>query len=393
MKLLVYLLTLVAATIVASCSEEKKQQLTPWGTTLEAAADSIPDDFTLDDILNNGELIMLTLTGPETYYDYHGKGMGTQYMLCEKFASALGVSLRVEVCKDTTDLLTRLDKGEGDIIALALPEKTKGVRICGARDAKRHQGWAVQADNVALADTLDRWYRPSMLTQVRQEMEFMLSTRSVTRHVYSPMLNRSAGIISQYDHLFQKYAPVARWDWRLLAAQCYQESTFDPKARSWVGACGLMQIMPETADQLGLPRSQIYEPEANIAASTKYIAQLDSKLRDIPEKTERTWFVLACYNGGYHHIRDAMELARKHGHNPHRWEEVSPYVLGLREARYYNDPVVRYGYMRGNETVDYVDCIRQRWAQYRGSAGAGSFSGSFGTPTPQPAKKKYRFHI
>ena len=234
MKLLVYLLTLVAATIVASCSEEKKQQLTPWGTTLEAAADSIPDDFTLDDILNNGELIMLTLTGPETYYDYHGKGMGTQYMLCEKFASALGVSLRVEVCKDTTDLLTRLDKGEGDIIALALPEKTKGVRICGARDAKRHQGWAVQADNVALADTLDRWYRPSMLTQVRQEMEFMLSTRSVTRHVYSPMLNRSAGIISQYDHLFQKYAPVARWDWRLLAAQCYQESTFDPKALSWV---------------------------------------------------------------------------------------------------------------------------------------------------------------
>ena len=393
MKLLVYLLTLVAATIVASCSEEKKQQLTPWGTTLEAAADSIPDDFTLDDILNNGELIMLTLTGPETYYDYHGKGMGTQYMLCEKFASALGVSLRVEVCKDTTDLLTRLDKGEGDIIALALPEKTKGVRICGARDAKRHQGWAVQADNVALADTLDRWYRPSMLTQVRQEMEFMLSTRRVTRHVYSPMLNRSAGIISQYDHLFQKYAPVARWDWRLLAAQCYQESTFDPKARSWVGACGLMQIMPETADQLGLPRSQIYEPEANIAASTKYIAQLDSKLRDIPEKTERTWFVLACYNGGYHHIRDAMELARKHGHNPHRWEEVSPYVLGLREARYYNDPVVRYGYMRGNETVDYVGRIRQRWAQYRGSAGAGSFSGSFGTPTPQPAKKKYRFHI
>ena len=215
------------------------------------------------------------------------------------------------------------------------------MRICGARDAKRHQGWAVQADNVALADTLDRWYRPSMLTQVRQEMEFMLSTRSVTRHVYSPMLNRSAGIISQYDHLFQKYAPVARWDWRLLAAQCYQESTFDPKARSWVGACGLMQIMPETADQLGLPRSQIYEPEANIAASTKYIAQLDSKHRDIPEKTERTWFVLACYNGGYHHIRDAMELARKHGHNPHRWEEVSPYVLGLREARYYNDPVVR----------------------------------------------------
>ena len=64
--------------------------VTPWGTVI----DSIPasDGFTLSDIMSNGELIMLTLSGPETYYDYHGKGMGTQFLLCEKFAQQLGVS-------------------------------------------------------------------------------------------------------------------------------------------------------------------------------------------------------------------------------------------------------------------------------------------------------------
>ena len=207
------------------------------------------------------------------------------------------------------------------------------------------------------------------------------------------MLDKGAGIISKYDHLFQKYAPVARIDWRLLAAQCYQESTFDPKARSWAGACGLMQIMPETADHIGLPRHQLYEPEANIAAAVKYIAQLNEKFRDIPDKAERTNFVLASYNGGYHHIRDAMALAKKHGKAPHHWRDVAGFVLGLRESRFYNDPIVKYGYMRGHETVDYVERIHARYGQYRGSASSCSFQGSYDNLEPQRAKKKYKYHI
>lgn len=393
MRQVCFLFAIFAIFIYTSCSRSKQQQFTPWGTALEQEADTVATDFTLDDILHNGELIMLTLTGPESYYDYHGRGMGVQYLLCEKFAQAIGVSLRVEVCKDTAELLRRLDAGEGDIAAFALPKSSKDVIYCGFYDQQKQTSWAVATGNEALADTLNRWFKPSLVAQVQREQDFAFSSQSVTRHVYSPMLNRSKGVISHYDHLFMKYAPVARWDWRLLAAQCYQESTFDPKARSWAGACGLMQIMPETADRLGLARSQLFEAEPNIAAAVKYIDQLNKQLRDIPDKMERTNFVLASYNGGYHHIRDAMALAKKHGRDPHRWIDVSQFVLGLREAKYYNDPIVKYGYMRGNETVDYVSRIRSRWSQYRGSASIGSFSGSFGTPTPQKATKKYRFHI
>lgn len=392
---------------LASC-EDKRPETTPWGTpssevagpeSNNGSASASTDKFTLSDIVNNGELIMLTMSGPETYYDYHGHGMGLQYLLCERFASGLGVSLRVEVCKDTMEMVRRLRQGEGDVVAYPLPTTFEGIEYCGATTKEMREGlkdslrlsWAVQKGNRELADTLNRWFRPELIAQIRKQESFALSKQSVTRRVYSPMLNKKSGVISHYDHLFQQYASVARWDWRLLAAQCYQESTFDPRAHSWAGACGLMQIMPATAAHLGLPKSQIYEPEPNIAAAAKYINELTGHFSDIPNREERCYFVLGAYNGGFFHIRDAMALAKKYGRNPHRWADVSEYVLKLSSAEYYNDPVVKHGYMRGSETADYVARIRDRWAQYRGMARGGSFD--FGTMTPRRANKKNKYKI
>jgi membrane-bound lytic murein transglycosylase F len=150
-----------------------------------------------------------------------------------------------------------------------------------------------------------------------------------------------------------------------------------------------MQIMPATATHLGLHHSQIFEPEPNIAAAAKYIAQLTTHFNDIPERNERCYFVLAAYNGGFFHIRDAMSLAQKNGRDPHRWDEVSDYVLKLSTPEYYRDPVVKHGYMRGSETVNYVAGIRNRWAQYRGFARAASAPGLTGTPRPAKRKNKY----
>ena len=381
--------------MLAACNHKKQNQPveTPWGTTLGAdTAVATNGTFSLSDIIRNGELIMLTLTGPENYYDYHGRGMGLQYLLCERFAKSLGVSLRVEVCKDTTEMVEKLKNGEGDLVAFFLPKRVGGVFFCGPAPSSGNAQWAVQKGNEELADTLNRWFKPTLLAKIKAEEQFALSSRSITRHVYSPMLDRKAGIISQYDHLFQKYAPTARWDWRLLAAQCYQESTFDPQARSWAGARGLMQIMPATAAHLGLPAHQVHEPEPNVAAATRLIRELDGKFNDIGDRMERIRFILASYNGGPGHVRDAMALARKYGRNPQRWEEVAPFVLRLSTPQFYNDPVVKNGYMRGSETVDYVERIGNRWQQYMGMA-SGGISGSYGSMVPQRATKKYRFHL
>ena len=319
----------------------------PWGEVSDSVGTDA--DFDLGEIQQSGEMILLTMTGPEYYYDYRGRHLGTQYLLAEKFASQVGVRLRVEVCRDSADMVARLQAGEGDI--MASPEVGRLV---------------ASPDKEELAQELKEWYKPAMLEAVRQQEAYLLSNRSVKRRVFSPMLDRKGGIISRYDGYFQQYCRPIRWDWRLMAAQCYQESTFDPQATSFAGACGLMQIMPSTADHLGVPRDQIFDPEQNIAAAARYLGKLEQTFSDIQDRRERTNFILAAYNGGVHHIRDAMALCQRDGHNAHQWVNVSEYVLKLAQPKYYNDPIVKYGYMRGSETADYVQKIQQRWESYRG---------------------------
>lgn len=422
MRKKLYLYAFYALILLGSCENRKPQQeLTPWGTPIgevedmsdgeEGTADESANKnkrqkgFSLEDIQENGELIMLTVNGPTTYYDYHNHGMGLQYLLCEKFAQQIGVSLRVEECKDTTEMIQKLTKGEGDIIAVPLSRKqTKGdLLFCGVTPDSTRTQWAVVGGNKSLADTLNGWFKPKMIAETKKEESWLLSSASVTRHVYSPFLNRSKGVISRYDHLFQRYSGTARMDWRLMAAQCYQESCFDPNAKSWAGACGLMQIMPSTADHLGLPMSAIHDAESNVAAAAKYMAELQGHFSDIGDPTQRVLFALAAYNGGFHHIRDAMNLTRKHGGNPYNWGHVREYVLRLAQPAYYRDPVVKYGFMRGTETADYVDRIRARWSEYCGGAsfhdsyrggsrgiGGGAFHGA-----PMKSKRHYqgKYHI
>ena len=363
--------------MLTSCSQKQEQPLTPWDEE-ETSTDTGPSVFDLEQIVSNGELIALAMTGPETYYDYRGKHLGTEYMLCQRFTNKIGVSLRVEVCRDSAEMVRRLHDGDADIILFHNQPNVKQL------------AWKIGEDKPQLKKALQEWYRPQFLDEVKKEEDYLLSSRSVKRRVYAPMLNAKGGVISHYDALFQQHCRSIRWDWRLMAAQCYQESTFDPQARSWAGACGLMQIMPTTADHLGLARSDMFNPERSIAAAAKLIGELDRSFSDIRNQQERIKFILAAYNGGANHVRDAMALAKKNGRDPQRWADVSHYILLLAQPEYYNDPIVKYGYMRGSETAGYVDKIMQRWNGYRGvkSPSIGGMSG-----TPQRAtheKKKYK---
>lgn len=388
-----YVFLVSALILFAGCVNDRQAETTPWGTTLQnnkVAANHVEDSlgvdtYKLSDIQNNGEMIMLTLTGPDSYYDHRGYKMGLQYKLCEKFAQKIGVSLRVDVCKDIDEMLEKLKEGEGDVIAYPLPQGLRDVLYCAS-------SWAVNMGNRELADSLNQWYSPQLAEKVKEDEEFLLSTRSITRHEYAQVLNKAGGVISHYDEYFRRYAPLARWDWRLLAAQCYQESTFDPKAQSFAGACGLMQLMPGTAQDLGLKPEQVWEPEKNIAAAAKYISQLNYHFKDIRNSNERTKFVLAAYNGGMFHVRDAMLLTEKNGGNPHIWNDVSEYIRKLATPEFYNDSIVRYGYMRGSETADYVTRIHSLWSKYRGVAKPDHSKGA-ASPKPKKAKRKNKYRV
>ena len=389
-----YILWFVLLALFGGCTPRKRQDVAPWGNSLYGGS-MASATFSINDILSSGEMIVLTLNGPDTYFVYRGRNMGTQLLLCERFAQRLGVALRVELCKDTTELLTKLRAGEGDVAAVPLTRKrTEGIRYCSFACNDQNGAWAVNAACDELADSLNRWFTPSLLLTIKKEEKRLFTSGSVRRHTYAPMLHADRGIISSYDALFMRYAPVARWDWRLLAAQCCQESAFDSRACSWAGAKGLMQIMPGTAAELGLAQEDIFKPEANIEAAARLIAKLNVKFQDVRNAQERIFFVLASYNGGAFHIRDAMALAKKNGRNPQRWSDVAEFVLKLESPQYYRDAIVKYGYMRGSETVDYVARIYERWVKYRGAArGQVPNIGNGGAYEPQKATKKRKYKL
>ena len=326
--------------------------------------------FDYERIQASGELIVVTLSGPETYFEYHGRGMGMQYALAENFAKHAGLRLRVETVRDTTALRQLLSSTDADVAMLQLPLsfiRAAGFRAAGARDTARHTSWAVKATSEDLAQALDRWYTAGINVSVaKEEKARMKERRQVRRKVRAPYISREKGLISTYDDHFRAAARLTGWDWRLIAAQCYQESGFDPNAVSWAGAKGLMQIMPATAKHLGLPLEQIHAPAENIAAAARFIKELSARFSDVRDREEKVKFVLAAYNGGYYHVRDAMALARKYGKNPFLWEDVSFFIRGLSSERYYRDPIVKYGYMIGSETSDYVASVVERWRMYGG---------------------------
>lgn len=397
MKRLVSVYLLFALLFFLVGCKKETERTTIWGETLDVGVAAV-EDIQFSDIQLNGEMIVLTISGPDTYFDYHGRDAGTQFLACEKFAKNVGVSLRVELCKDTAEVLNRLRNREGDVAVLQLVKSSMlcqdfkdDILFCGMAKSDSSQ-WAVSSGNKSLADTLNGWYDAKILAAVESEMKRMNTSPYVTRHVYSPMQDSEHGIISSYDAYFKQYAPIAGFDWRLLAAQCYQESAFDVRAVSWAGAQGLMQIMPSTASHLGMSSGDVWNAERNIEAATRYIKELSAQFRDIESSAERKKFVLASYNGGYNHIRDAMALTRKYGGNAKSWSDVRKYVLLLSDSKYYTDEVVKYGYMRGSETAGYVDSIISRWNSYKNKV-AGGLVGSTDSSIPRPAKKPHRFKL
>jgi len=345
------------------------------------------EDVNVSRIVESGELIVATISSPETYFEYQGVGMGLQYALAADFAATLGVGVRVELANDTTSLLRLLNTGDADLIALQLPDtyiKGEGMLAAGAMDKQAHTAWAVRKDAGDLADALGEWYDDGVKTSVeKKENKRYRERRQVRRSVRAPYISHEKGIISTYDNYFKEAAHATGWDWRLIAAQCYQESGFDPNAVSWAGARGLMQIMPSTARHLGLAEEKTFSPADNIAAASRLIRELQGHFYDVTNVEERVKFVLAAYNGGAAHIRDAQALARKYGGNPYQWDDVSFYVRGLSNPKYYRDPVVKHGYMIGSETAGYVESIIERWKAYGGDVR--SISSPSGMPISPPA--------
>ena len=172
--------------------------------------------------------------------------------------------------------------------------------------------------------------------------------------------------LSHYDDLFREAADSIELDWMLIAAIAYTESRFDSTAVSTVGARGVMQMMPRTLQGLEVPDSLYADNRHNIMASARYLKSLFYMFRRVKNYDERINFVLASYNAGYGHIMDAMRLARKHGHDRHKWNaSVDSFLIKKSIPEYYNDSICRNGEFKDwKQTLSFVRKVKRHWKRF-----------------------------
>ena len=227
--------------------------------------------------------------------------------------------------------------------------------------------WGVRKNAPELLDVINQWLAKEKRKAPYYAIydKYFKSPKASLARKNSMFSSIVGNQLSPYDSLIMEGAQVLDWDWELLAALIYQESKFNPRAKSWVGAAGLMQLLPSTAAMYGA--KNIYDPSQSIMAGVDYLKWLDQLWQPkVPDPGERIKFVLGSYNVGQGHVLDARKLSSKYGKNPRIWDDHVAYYLEQKsKPEFYNDPVVTAGYCRGLEPVNYVREVLQRYEQYR----------------------------
>ena len=142
-------------------------------------------------------------------------------------------------------------------------------------------------------------------------------------------------------------------DWKLIAAVVYQESHFNPKARSFTNVRGLMQVTTRTAEEMGIANR--LNPDQSIRAGIRYLDKMKKRFEHFDDEYEEMLFALASYNVGYGHVLDAMQLAKGKGLDETKWQHIKTTLPLLSKSKYYKK--TKYGYARGWEPVQYVERI------------------------------------
>ncbi len=274
----------------------------------------------------------------------------------------------------TTEELIR-SVAEGEIDFTVADENIAGIKsayhqnldVETAISMPQQTAWAMRQTSPELLDTVNEW-----LEKARTQTDYYViynkyyeNRRAFRSRYSSDFFPVTGGTVSPYDELLQQYADELGWDWRLLAALIYQESQFNPSARSWAGAVGLMQLMPATAREFGA--DDPLDPEDNIAAGIKFLQWLQGYWKDhIEDEYERRKFVIASYNVGHGHVQDARRLAKAEGDDPDIWHgHVAEHMLNKSNPEYFNREEVRFGYASGLEPVNYVNSILDLFEHYQ----------------------------
>ena len=222
------------------------------------------------------------------------------------------------------------------------------------------QSWAVRVSDHKLLSAVNDFIEKEYRGHTYNVLYSKYLSRPKNRKAETRLLAQ-LDKLSPYDEIVKVNAEQHSFDWRLIVAQMYQESQFDPAAVSYAGAEGLMQLMPATAEELGV--DDLYDPTSNINAGVRYMKILRDQFEQELPLEDKTWFTLASYNAGFNRVKKARALAEKMGLDSDRWfGNVEKAMLEL------SRPFTRDGEIkrlcRCGQAVVYVQDIRSLYNNY-----------------------------
>ncbi len=231
--------------------------------------------------------------------------------------------------------------------------------------------WMINKNNKDLIKATNDWFKQYKERDLAYMLEKYYGYAEIFDYVDThKFLARVNTRLPKYKAYFIDAANKNNLEASLLAAQSYQESHWNTKAKSPTGVRGIMMLTQPVAKSLGVTNR--LDAKQNIYAGAKFQAKMKKMVTDVDEP-DRTWLALAAYNVGRGHFRDAQSLARKLNKDPDRWSEMKQVLPLLSQKKYYKD--LRYGYARGNEPVRYVTRIRNYDALLHRHFGKESFDG------------------
>ncbi len=302
---------------------------------------------------------------------------GTSYQERLEELQAQGLSLNIQLHEDipTEELIQKVADGTVEVtiadsnIALRNRRYYPQIIVADSIAPVESLGWAVNPNAQNLLKKVNAFFR-----EIKANGKFQRIYNQYYAHIdffdyvdLRTFHRRLKTRLPRYQEIIEHAAKKFNFDWRLIAAQIYQESHFDPNAKSHAGAYGLMQLTSSTARSLGV--KNLLNSHQNIAAGVEHLANLYNGFNKA-KGSDRLFIALAAYNIGQGHIMDARNLARKMRLDPDTWSSITKTLPLLSYQKYYKDTL--YGYCRGSEPIEnvkqimiYYDILKHQGIQYR----------------------------
>lgn len=244
------------------------------------------------------------------------------------------------------DVLEMVQAGIFSMTAVELPIAERWAKVMPRLRLERHlqlagegdMHWYLRRDATMLGASVDRFIKG-----YREPADQDVALQRVYRRLYRvqyPLGRVERQRLEKVRPVLQRHAQQQGFDWLLLAALAFKESTLNPAARGASGATGLMQVTPGAARSVGV--SDIASLDGNVRAASKYLAMIRRNFFNSSQldERERLAFVLAGYNMGPQRVQSLRAEARRRGLNPNQWyfqvERVAMEQMGMGVVSYVN---------------------------------------------------------